>query len=79
MRQPSKEQIAALRQQYPRGARVMLDEMEDAQAPLPGTLGTVIGVDNIGSVMVHCDNGGSLSVLLGVDHCHVVEVPNGRK
>jgi len=69
---PSRERIAALRRDYPVGARVMLDSMEDAQAPEIGTLGTVVGVDDTGSVMVKWDSGGSLSVLLGIDHCHVV-------
>ena len=46
--------------------------MNDPQAPPLGTLGTVIGVDDIGSVMVHWDNGGSLSVVYGEDRVRIV-------
>ena len=42
-------------------------EMEDPFAPPIGTLGTVIGVDDIGSILVSWDNGQSLNVLYGID------------
>ena len=42
---PSKEQIAALRERYPRGTRVELLGMDDPQAPPKGTMGAVMGVD----------------------------------
>jgi len=41
--------------------------MEDPFAPPIGTLGTVIGVDDIGSILVNWDNGQSLNVLYGID------------
>ena len=46
--------------------------MDDIQAPPPGTRGTVRGVDDIGSIMVSWDTGGSLSVAYGEDVCRVV-------
>ena len=73
MRFPNKEVIENLRKRYPAGARVVLDQMEDPQAPPIGTMGTVKGVDDIGSIMVAWDNGGSLSVVYGEDSCHVVK------
>ena len=39
------------------GMRVRLVEMDDFQAPPIGCMGTVLGVDDIGSVMVAWDNG----------------------
>ena len=69
MRLPRRETIEMLRRQYPAGCRVELTQMEDPQAPPVGTLGTVIGVDDIGSIMVAWDNGSSLSVAYGEDHC----------
>lgn len=63
----SREQIERLRETYPRGTRVELLMMDDLQAPPPGTLGTVMGVDDIGSIMVNWDNGSSLSVVYGED------------
>jgi hypothetical protein len=46
--------------------------MDDVQAPPVGTRGTVLGVDDIGSVMVHWDNGSSLHVVYGEDVCRIV-------
>ncbi|MBO4879722.1 MAG: DUF4314 domain-containing protein [Clostridia bacterium] len=43
------------------------------QAPPIGTEGTVIGVDDIGSIMVNWDNGSSLSVAYGEDRCRRID------
>ena len=72
MRVPSREIINHLRECYPRGTRVELVQMDDPQAPPAGTLGTVIGVDDIGSIMVKWDNGSGLSVAYGIDCCRKV-------
>lgn len=64
---PSREIVDQLRNEYPAGTRVELTSMEDAQAPPIGTLGTVKGVDDMGSIMVHWDNGSSLSLVYNVD------------
>lgn len=72
MRTPTKQTIERLRENYPVGRRVVLDYMDDKHAPPVGTLGTVMGVDDIGSIMVRWDNGSLLSVVLGVDVCHLV-------
>ena len=63
----SKEALQALRERFPRGARVELVKMDDPQAPPIGTKGTVLGVDDIGSIMVRWDNGSSLNVIYGED------------
>ena len=67
MRMISKEALQALRERFPRGARVELVKMDDPQAPPIGTKGTVLGVDDIGSIMVRWDNGSSLNVIYGED------------
>lgn len=41
--------------------------MDDFQAPPVGTKGTVMGVDDIGSLLISWDNGSSLHVIYGVD------------
>ena len=64
MRLPSKEQIEALRKEYPAGTRIELLAMADEQAPPPGTLGTVIAVDDAGSLVTKWDNGSGLNVIL---------------
>lgn len=52
---------------YPEGTRVRLVKMDDP-CPVPvGTLGTVLDVDDIGSLLVSWDNGQSLNVLYGID------------
>ena len=72
MRFPSKAVVEGLRRQYPVGTRVELVQMDDAQTPPVGTLGTVWGVDDTGSIMVHWDNGSGLNVVYGVDICRKV-------
>ncbi len=69
MRLISREALSILRQQFPAGSRVELLKMVDSQAPPLGTKGTVVGVDDIGSIMVHWDNGSSLNVVYGEDLC----------
>ena len=73
MRMIRPEQLQRLRETYPKGARVELIQMDDFQAPPIGTQGTVIGVDDIGSIMVHWDNGSGLSVAWGVDSCRRID------
>jgi hypothetical protein len=74
MRVIRREVLNALREQYPAGTRVELVQMDDPQAPPIGTLGTVRGVDDIGSIMVRWDNGSGLSVAYGEDVCRKVPV-----
>ena len=47
---PSREQVERLRQRYPAGTRIVLHSMDDAQAPPPGTMGTVVYVDDMGQL-----------------------------
>ena len=72
MRVISKAALAGLRRRYKPGTRVELLRMDDVQAPPIGTKGTVLGVDDIGSIMVAWDNGSGLSVAYGADLCRVV-------
>ena len=72
MRFPSKETVERIREEYPAGTRVELVQMDDPQAPPVGTKGTVRGVDDIGSIMVAWDSGGSLNVVYGEDICRKI-------
>ena len=69
---PTREQVEALRQKYPAGTRIELLEMDDPQAPPIGTKGTVLGVDDIGSLMVSWDNGSSLNVAYSIDRVRIL-------
>ena len=67
MRFPDRATVERIRAQYPPGTRVELLQMDDAQAPPPGMLGTVIAVDDTASLIVKWDNGSSLNVVYGQD------------
>ena len=67
MRMISEKRLSALREEYPQGTRVELLQMDDIQAPPIGAKGTVYGVDDTGSLLVHWDNGSGLSVIYGED------------
>ena len=67
MRMITKEQLEALRSRYPAGTRVELLQMDDVQAPPAGTKGTVLGVDDTGSLLMRWDNGSGLNVVYGED------------
>ena len=64
---PSKETVERLKEQYPVGTRIILRKMDDIQAPPIGTMGTVQGVDDAGSLLVKWDNGSGLNVVYGED------------
>jgi hypothetical protein len=64
----SEVELQNLKTKYPVGTRIELVEMDDIQSPQPGTLGTVIGVDDIGSLLVRWDNGSGLNLLPEIDH-----------
>ena len=64
---PTPEKVAQVRNQYPKGARVELVWMDDPHAPPIGTKGTVIGVDDIASLIIVWDNGSHLNAAYGED------------
>jgi hypothetical protein len=70
---PSREVIENLRSRFRRGNRVRLDEMDDRHAPPVGTEGTVLCVDDIGSIHVEWDNGSMLAVVFGKDSCSIIK------
>lgn len=72
MKFANREQVMNLRKTYPKGTRVELVQMDDLQAPPEGTLGTVQGVDDTGSILVAWDNGSRLNVVYGVDYVRIV-------
>ena len=65
---PSREVVERLRQQYPAGCRVELVFMNDPYTALkPGDQGTVIAVDDVGTVHIAWDRGSSLGAAYGED------------
>lgn len=64
--------VKKLRKKFPVGCRIVLDEMDDRQAPPIGTQGTCNGVDDAGNILVSWDTGSHLNVAYGADSCHRV-------
>ena len=73
MRFPSREQIAALRERYPRGTKVELLGMDDPHAPPMGPRGEVMGVDDARQLLVRWETGSSLSLIPGIDSFRIVQ------
>lgn len=74
MNRISKEQLLLLRKKYPSGTRVELLRMNDTYSDLSrGATGTVISVDDIGTIHVSWDSGSSLGIVYGEDSCRVIE------
>ena len=65
--------VENIRKKYPAGTRVELVSMNDPQAPPVGTEGTVIGVDDIGSILISWDNGSGLNAIPGEDVVRIVK------
>ncbi len=66
---PSREMINYLKAQFPKGTRVELISMNDPynRKLKPGDQGTVISVDDIGTIHVDWDCGSGLGVAYGED------------
>lgn len=70
---PSKATVDSLRSRYPKGSVVELIHMDDVHAPPTGTRGTVMFVDDIGTIHVAWDTGSTLGVAYGEDQCRRVD------
>lgn len=78
---PDKKVVEQVRKEYPAGTRVILQKMDDPQAPPVGTMGTVNGVDDTASLLVDWDNGSGLNVVYGEDRVKkmiMTDSPAGR-
>lgn len=65
---PPRSVVERLRDHYPKGARVELISMDDPYTKhKPGDKGTVIHVDDIGTIHIAWDKGSSIGVAYGVD------------
>lgn len=73
MKFPNKEHIEQLRKMYPAGTKIQLISMRDEKYPvLPGTVGEVTHIDDMGSIHMKWENGSSLALIPEVDSFKVV-------
>lgn len=70
-----KKILESIRDQYPKGTKVELVKMNDPFNTIlhPGSKGTVVAVDDIGTIHVAWDCGSSLGVVYGEDVCRKIE------
>ena len=74
MKFPNKNYLAQLRNQYPIGTKIQLISMRDEKYPiLPGTIGEVTHIDDMGSIHMKWQNGSSLALIPEVDSFKVLE------
>ena len=72
MKFPNKSYLAQLRKQYPVGTKLQLISMRDEKYPiLPGTIGEVTHIDDMGSIHMKWQNGSSLAIIPEVDSFRV--------
>ena len=69
----SQNMVKQIRERYPVGTRVRLNNMPDDPHPIPpGTEGEVTGCDDAGQLQMKWSNGRSLSLIPGVDDFDVI-------
>ena len=72
----NKAQVDRLKNQYPAGTRIeLLSSMNDIQPIESGSKGTVIAVDDIGTIHMRWDNGRGLGLIPGEDHFKIISTP----
>jgi hypothetical protein len=65
---PSRAALESLRRFYPAGTRVALVSMDDPYTKIqPGEQGSVISVDDIGTIHIQWDCGSTLGAVYGED------------
>ena len=72
MKIPSENELDRIRREYPVGTIIELISMSDKFAPPVGTLGEVIGVDDMGDLEMLWSTGSSLKVILSEDRIRKV-------
>lgn len=72
----NRKQVERIKERYPIGTRIeLLSTMDDIQGVEKGIKGTVIGVDDIGTIHMKWDNGRGLGLIPGEDNFIVLSRP----
>ena len=73
MQFPSKSYLEQLRKKYPVGTKLQLISMRNETYPvLPGTVGEITHIDDVGSIHMQWENGSSLALILEIDSFQIV-------
>ncbi len=64
---PTREQVQALRERYPPGTLLQLTADMDGERFQAGDIGKVVHVDDIGTIHMAWEKGGSLGLIPGED------------
>lgn len=68
MRAINKLKISRLKRKYKKGDKVKLIRMNEFQAKAPGSIGTIMSIEeNTGAINVEWDDGGSMPLLPNKD------------
>ena len=72
----NRDQIDRIKKRYPTGTRIeLLSTMDDIQGVEGGSQGTVMLVDDMGTIHMNWDNGRGLGLIPGEDHFKVLSRP----
>ena len=72
----NREQVKRIKDMYPEGTRIeLLTTMDDIQGVEAGMKGTVISVDDLGTIHMRWDNGRGLGLIPGEDQFKVLSRP----
>lgn len=69
----NEQRISNIKQIYSKGTRIKLNYMHDKWPVPSGTCGTVMSVDDAGTIHVKWDNGSSLGLIYGEDSFEVIK------
>lgn len=72
----NKKQVERIKERYPEGTRIeLISTMNDIQGVEGGTKGTVVLVDDMGTIHMNWDNGRGLGIIPGEDQFKVLSRP----
>ena len=75
----NRRQVERIKEGYPIGTRIeLLSTMDDIQGVEKGIKGTVVGVDDMGTIHMKWDNGRGLGLIPGEDNFTVLSRPEEK-